>query len=67
MEDVFNDIIKSPLALKKTTHVFPETTKYSIIMRVDSFYLEDEKKFVWMTPWKGNVYIYGNPFPSYNF
>lgn len=67
MEDVFNDIIKSPLALKKTRHVFAEATKYYIIMRVDNFYIENNKKFVWLHDWKGNVYTYGNPFPSYNF
>jgi len=67
MEDVFNDIMKSPLALKKTIHVFSRKTNYYIIIRVDSFYLENKKKFVWMKPWKCNVYIYGNPFPNYNF
>lgn len=67
METVLNDIIQAPLALKKTRNIFPETTEYCIIIRVDNFYIENKNKFVWLTPWKGNVYTYGNPFPSYNF
>jgi hypothetical protein len=59
-----------PYALKKL-----ENNPYSIveggyghnIERISSYYSEGIKIYTWQKKWKGDVYIFGNPFPSYTF
>ena len=67
MSAVFSEIITKPLAVKKTNYVYEDNIHFSSIERVDSYYIENKKKFTWLKHWKGNVYIYGNPFSGYNF
>tara|TARA_B100001094_G_C18064581_1_gene736799 strand:+ start:575 stop:778 length:204 start_codon:yes stop_codon:yes gene_type:complete len=67
MNAVFKDINSKPLALKKTDYIFSHSISFHNILRVNDFYIENNKKFVWLSHWKGNVFIFGNPFPSYNF
>lgn len=66
-EYVLNDIVKCPWILKLTPYIFDEHIIYEKIIRVKSFYIENNKKFVWLKQWKNNMFIYGNPFSSYSF
>lgn len=58
------DIKKKPLILKQTQYT---TIDYEFVERVDSFYMENNQKFVWLKQWRPDIYIYGNPFSSYSF
>ena len=58
------DISSKPLILKQTQYT---SIKYEFVERVESFYIEKNRKFVWLTEWRPNIYIYGNPFSSYTF
>uniref|UniRef100_A0AB39JCF2 Uncharacterized protein n=1 Tax=Florenciella sp. virus SA2 TaxID=3240092 RepID=A0AB39JCF2_9VIRU len=65
MNKVFDDLIRPPLVLKKTNYVYNET-KFEKIERVTSYYMNNNKKFIWLKLFN-NSYIYGNPFSQYNF
>ena len=67
MKSVFKDINSKPLALKKTHYIFSHSTSFHTILRVNHFYIENNKKFIWLIHWKGNIFIYGNPFSTYNW
>ena len=59
-----------PYALKKlenNPHSFVEGGYGHNIERVSSYYSEGIKIYTWQKKWKGDVYIFGNPFPSYTF
>ena len=68
MDKVLKDIVDKPLALKLTSGAFSHdlSTKFERADRVQNYYMEGNKKFTWMKKWKGNVFIYGDPFPSYS-
>jgi len=67
MEETFHQILSAPLIVKKTNYIYPENFHYSKIERVYDFYMENDKKFIWLRRWKGNIFIYGSPFSNYNF
>tara|TARA_B110001450_G_C17575675_1_gene462706 strand:+ start:871 stop:1101 length:231 start_codon:yes stop_codon:yes gene_type:complete len=67
MDQVVLQIINKPLALKKTNNIYSDKFVFSAAERVESYYIENNKKFTWLKPWNGNIYIYGDPSPSYNF
>lgn len=67
MNNVFSEITTKPLVVKKTNYAFPDNIYFESIERVDGYYMQNNKKFTWLKHWKNNVYIYGNPFGSYNF
>lgn len=66
---LLRDIKTPPLVLKYTTSTYkPINNEYLIIQNVNSFYIEDYKKFNWLKKWNNtNIYIYGNPFQNYDF
>ena len=64
---VLLDIVDEPLILKQTNNIFKENYKFFKIKRVENYYILNTKKFVWLKLWKNKIFIYGNPFPSYNF
>lgn len=59
-----------PFALKKS-----ENNPYNDIpggygkniQPIENFYSEGFKIYTWQKKWKGDIFIYGNPFPSYSF
>jgi len=59
-----DDIKTKPLILKHTNYT---SLKYDFIEQIDNFYIEGKQKFTWLKEWRPNIYIYGNPFPSYSF
>jgi hypothetical protein len=63
-KQLVRDISSKPLILKQTQYT---TIDYEFVDRVDSFYMENNRKFVWLKQWRSNIYIYGNPFSSYSF
>lgn len=65
MTNVFSQITSPPLALKKTDYLYNETFEFLTIKRVNSYYMENNQKFTWLKHWKGNVFIYENPFTQY--
>ena len=65
--NVLTEIIRQPLAIKKTNYIYPDNVDYESIKRVSSYYIEEHKKFTWLKHWKGNIFIYSNPFDSYSF
>ena len=67
MDNVFLELTNKPLAVKKTNNIYSDKLAFSNIERIDNYYIENNKKFTWLKPWNGNIYIYGDPFPSYNF
>ena len=67
MNNVFLQITNKPLAVKKTNNIYGDKIVFSTADRIHSYYIENNKKFTWLKHWKGNIYIYGDPFPSYNF
>lgn len=67
MDQVVLQIINKPLAVKKTNNIYSDKFVFSGAERIESYYIENNKKFTWLKPWNGNIYIYGDPFPSYNF
>lgn len=67
MEKVFEDIINNPLVLKKTLTIYEDDFLFENALRVTSYYMEKNKKFTWLRKYNNNLYIYGNPFPQYNF
>jgi len=60
------ELTKQPLILKKTKNVYCDNTQFLKIERVNSYYIENHKKYTWMKLWRGNVFIYGNPFNDYS-
>lgn len=66
-KNVLSEIITKPLVVKKTKYIYPNNVNFESLERVDSYYIENNKKFIWLNHWKGNVFIYGNPFNSYGF
>ena len=66
-KNVLSEIISQPLVIKKTKYIYSDIVNYESIERVHSYYIENNKKFTWLNHWKGNIYIYGDPFKSYNF
>ena len=69
MEDVLDDIITAPLALKKvrTPFSFPSHVEYAAITRVESYYMRSVRKFTWLAPQGYEMYVYGNPYSGYTF
>ncbi len=67
MDKVFEDIIKNPIILKKTSNIYKEDLLFENACRVTSYYIEKNKKFTWLNQFNNNLYIYGDPFPKYNF
>tara|TARA_Y100000768_G_C23988563_1_gene690551 strand:+ start:4406 stop:4612 length:207 start_codon:yes stop_codon:yes gene_type:complete len=67
MDKVFEDIIKNPIILKKTSNIYKEDLSFENAARVTSYYIEKNKKFTWLKQFNNNLYIYGDPFPKYNF
>ena len=67
MEKVCEDIINNPLVLKKTLTIYEDDFLFENAQRVTSYYMEKNKKFTWLRKYNNNLYIYGNPFPQYNF
>ena len=67
MEKVCEDIINNPLILKKTLTIYEDDFLFENALRVTSYYMEKNKKFTWLRKYNNNLYIYGNPFPQYNF
>tara|TARA_Y100000389_G_scaffold29948_1_gene25418 strand:+ start:270 stop:476 length:207 start_codon:yes stop_codon:yes gene_type:complete len=67
MDKVFEDIINNPIILKKTLNIYKEEFSFENATRVRSYYIEKNKKFTWLKRFNINLYIYGNPFPQYNF
>lgn len=67
MKKVFEDIINNPLVLKKTLTIYEDDFLFENALRVTSYYMEKNKKFTWLRKYNNNLYIYGNPFPQYNF
>ena len=66
-KNVLSEIILDPLVVKKTKYIYSDTVNYESIKRVQSYYIKNNKKFIWLKRWKGDIYIYGNPFNNYNF
>lgn len=62
-------ILKGRLFIKKTDNVFSPEIRFERVQRVDSFYSEDKPMYTWTRPHQRlqNLYVYGNPFPSYSF
>jgi hypothetical protein len=59
-----NDINTKPLILKRTQFT---NVNYQFIEQIENFYWEGNQKFVWLKQWRHNIFIYGDPFTSYNF
>lgn len=59
-----------PYALKKmenNPHSMVDGGYGHNIERVSSYYSEGIKIYTWQKKWKGDIYIFGNPFSSYGF
>lgn len=67
MNDVFHQIINKPLIVKKTNNIYSDDITFLSIERVNDYYIENNRKFTWLKPWKGNVFVFGNPFGGYSF
>lgn len=67
MNDVFHQIINKPLVVKKTNYIYNPDIKYLSIERVNDYYIENNRKFTWLKHWKGNIFVFGNPFGGYSF
>jgi len=67
MNDVFHQIINKPLVVKKTNNIYSDDITFLSIERVNSYYIENNRKFTWLKPWKGNIFVFGNPFGGYSF
>uniref|UniRef100_A0A6C0KZ30 Uncharacterized protein n=1 Tax=viral metagenome TaxID=1070528 RepID=A0A6C0KZ30_9ZZZZ len=67
MEETLRQISSEPLIVKKTNYVYPDNFHFSRIERVHDFYIENNRKFTWLKQWRGNIFIHGTPFSSYNF
>ena len=37
------------------------------IERVNDYYIENNRTFTWLKPWKGDIFVFGNPFGGYSF
>lgn len=64
-----HESIRHGLFVKRTDHIFSPEMGYHSIKRVDSFFCEDRPMYTWTRRHErlGNLYIYGNPFPRYEF
>ena len=67
MNDVFHQIINKPLAVKKTNNIYSDDITFLSIERINDYYIENNRKFTWLKHWKGNIFIFGNPFGGYSF
>jgi hypothetical protein len=67
MTAVLLELTRSPLILKKTNNIYCDNTCFFKIERVNSYYVKNNKKYTWLKLWRGNVFIYGNPFSGYSF
>lgn len=67
MNDVFHQIINKPLVVKKTNNIYSDDITFLSIERVNDYYIENNRKFTWLKYWKGNIFVFGNPFGGYSF
>lgn len=67
MNDVFHQIINKPLVVKKTNNIYSDDITFLSIERVNDYYIENNRKFTWLKPWKGDIFVFGNPFGGYSF
>ena len=67
MNKVFEDLTTIPIILKKTSNIYKEDLFFENASRVKDYYMEKNKKFTWLKRYNSNLYIYGDPFPKYNF
>lgn len=67
MNDVFHEIINKPLVVKKTNNIYSDDITFLSIERINDYYIENNRKFTWLKHWKGNIFIFGNPFGGYSF
>lgn len=67
MNDVFHQIINKLLVVKKTNNIYSDDITFLSIERVNDYYIKNNRKFTWLKPWKGNIFVFGNPFGGYSF
>ena len=67
MNKVFEDLTTIPIILKKTEYIYKDNLIFENALRINNYYMENNKKFIWLKQFNNNLYIYGDPFPKYNF
>ena len=67
MNKVFEDLTSIPIILKKTSNIYKDNLIFENALRINNYYMENNKKFIWLKQFNKNLYIYGDPFPKYNF
>ena len=67
-KDILIFINKGIFFLKKTNNIYNSSFDYNnSIIRTESFYSEEKPIYTWQKKGYGSLYIYGNPYPSYDF